>query len=262
MRILVLQSSGRIRGNTSRVADCAVEALRAEAHRCGEALEVETIHLAPLDLQACAGCRSCFDHGEDTCPHKDDLLAVKKKMAGADGLVLAGPVYINDVNGIVKTWMDRTAHVCHRPQFAGKAALLLATTGGTSGKHTLRSMQVPLWTWGYRISASAWFATGAAMSAEDIRRRHGPRIAAAACRLLRDIHERRFLKPSFVSLLVFRIQQGGWSKAAPGSIDYAYWHDNGWLDLRRSTYFFPHRAGLLKTRVARIIGAAVAAFAT
>ena len=262
MKILVLQSSGRTRGNTARVADIAADALKAEAQRAGAVLEVETVHLAQLGLHACTGCRSCFDRGEDTCPHKDDLLALKARMVHADGLVLAGPVYVNDVNGIMKTWMDRLAHVCHRPQFGGKAALLLATTGSTSAKHALRSMQVPLWTWGFRISASAWFKTGAAMSADDIRARHARSIAAAVHGLFRDIQERRFLKPSFVSLLVFRIQQGGWSKAAPGTIDHAYWRDRGWLDLRRSTFFFPHRANPVVTRCARLVGAVVARFVT
>ena len=262
MNVLVLQSSGRVNGNSAHVAQCAMEALTAEALRAGVALGVETINLARVTLNPCAGCRSCFDRGEDSCPHKDDLLEIKNKMAVADCLVLASPVYINDVNGIMKTWMDRLAHVCHRPQFAGKAALLLATTGSTSGKHTLRSMQVPLWTWGYRVSASACFSTGASSSLDDIRRRHGVRIGAAARRLFRDVHEQRPLKPSFVSLLVFRIQQAGWGKTSPGSLDHAFWRDRGWLDLRRCTFFFPHRASPITTRAARIIGAVAAMFVT
>jgi multimeric flavodoxin WrbA len=260
MKILVLQSSGRTSGNTARVAALAEEALRSEAARTGESLELETIHFASSDLHACTGCRSCFDRGEQTCPYADDdLLAIKAKMRQADGLVLAGPVYVNDVNGIMKNWIDRLAHVCHRPEFAGKIALLLATTGSTSAKHTLRSMQVPLWTWGYRIAGSQWFRTGAATSLEETRRRHADRIGRVASQLFQEILLRKYLRPSLISLMVFRIQQAGWSRAAAGSIDYAYWRDHGWLDTSKSTFFFPHRAGPVTTLLARLIGAAVAA---
>ncbi len=260
MKMLVLQSSGRTSGNTARVAALVEEALRSEAARTGESLELETIHLAQTELHACTGCRSCFDRGEQTCPYADDdLLAIKAKMRQADGLVLAAPVYVNDVNGIMKNWIDRLAHVCHRPEFAGKVAFLLATTGSTSAKHTLRSMQVPLWTWGYRIAGSRWFRTGATMSMEEIRRRHAEKIDHASRRLLQEIHGRKYLRPSFISLMVFRIQQAGWSRAKADSIDYAYWRDHGWLDTRKSTFFFPHRANPVRTRLARLIGAAVAA---
>jgi len=259
VKILVLQSSGRTTGNTARVAALAEDALRAEA--AGEDLDTETIHLAQADLHACTGCRSCFDRGEQTCPYADDdLLAIKAKMRQADGLVLAGPVYVNDVNGIMKNWIDRLAHVCHRPEFAGKVALLLATTGSTSAKHSLRSMQVPLWTWGYRIAGSNSFRTGATISMEEIRRRHAERIGRASKRLFQEIRRRKYLRPSFISLMVFRIQQAGWSRAKADSIDYAYWRDHGWLDIRKSTFFFPHWANPITTRLARLIGAAAAAF--
>jgi len=259
VRILILQSSGRVDGNTARIVAIAEEALRVEAEQAGEPLDRETIHLARLELRPCLGCRSCFSRGEETCPQKDEVLALKSKMRAADGLVLAGPVYVNDVNGILKNWIDRLAHVCHRPEFAGKTALVLATTGGTPARHTLRTMQVALWTWGFRIAASEWFRTGATMSMEEIRRRHVEKVARVSRKMFDEIRGNRFTRPSFLSLMIFRIQQAGWRKAAPDSIDYAYWRDRGWLDTRKSTFFFPHRANPIKTVLARLVGAAAAA---
>jgi multimeric flavodoxin WrbA len=262
MKILLLQSSGRTAGNTARAVRLAEEALRAEADRAGVALETEVLDLVRCDIGPCKGCRSCFDRGESTCPLEDGILSVKEKMRAADGLLLAGPVYVNDVNGILKNWIDRLAHVCHRPEFAGKTAMLLATTGSTSARHTLRSMQVPLWTWGYRIAAQTWIAAGAAMPEAELRTRHGEKISRAALRFFQDIRENRSANPSFLSLLVFRIQQAGWGRAAPGTIDYSYWRDNGWLDTRRCTWFVPHRANPLKVAAARLVGSVAAAVAT
>jgi hypothetical protein len=183
-------------------------------------------------------------------------------MRAADSLVLAGPVYVNDVNGIVKNWIDRLAHVCHRPEFAGKTSMLLATTGATSARHTLRTMQVALWTWGYRIACKAWFATGATMSAEELRERYLKGIARVAQRFLQDIRRHGAERPSFLSLMVFRIQQAGWGKAAPGSIDFSYWKDRGWLDVRRCTWFLPHRASPIVVAAARLVGSVAAAVFT
>jgi multimeric flavodoxin WrbA len=262
VKILLLQSSGRVGGNTSRMVRIAEEALHAEARSSGVSLDTEVLDLARLDIGTCRGCRSCFDRGEGTCPLSDELLSVKEKMRAADGLVLAGPVYVDDVNSIMKNWIDRLAHVCHRPEFAGKTAMLLATTGATSARHTLRTMRVALWTWGYRVACKAWFATGANMPAEDLRVRHSERIRRVAQRLFKDILRRGADKPSFLSLMVFRIQQAGWGKAAPGSIDFSYWKDRGWLDIRRCSWFLPHRASPIKVAAARLVGSVAAAVFT
>jgi multimeric flavodoxin WrbA len=262
VRYLLLQSSGRKAGNTTRALAIVEAALRAEAESRGEPLELETLHLAQMDIRPCLGCRICFDKGETACPRKDALLSIKARMKAADGIVLAGPVYVNDVNGVMKNWIDRMAHVCHRPEFAGKTALLIATTGGTSVKHAVRTMEVALWTWGFRTVGTVGLVAGANMPAEEMQRRHSAVINRAARRLFQDVAEKECMKPSFLSLMVFRIQQSGWRKAAPGSIDFAYWNDKGWLDTRRCSYFFPHKASPMKVALARAAGSVTAAFTT
>jgi NAD(P)H-dependent FMN reductase len=215
-----------------------------------------------MDIRPCRGCRSCFNKGETACPLEDDLLSIKARMKAADGIVLAGPVYVNDVNGVMKNWIDRMAHVCHRPEFAGKAALLIATTGGTSVKHAVRTMAVALWTWGFRTVGTVGLVAGANMPAEEMQRRHSAAILRGARRLFQDVARKGCMKPSFLSLMVFRIQQAGWAKTAPDSIDFAYWNERGWLDTRRCSYFFPHKASPLKVAAARAAGALTAAFMT
>ena len=258
----MLQSSGREAGNTARAIAMVEDALRAEAGSRGEPLELETLQLARMDLRPCTGCRVCFNKGETACPLNDDLLSIKTRMKAVDGIVLGSPVYVNDVNGVMKNWIDRMAHVCHRPEFAGKSALLVATTGGTSVKHAVRTMEVALWTWGFRTVGRVGLVTGANMPAEEMKRRHSGAILRGAQRLFLDVVQKRSMKPSFLSLMVFRIQQSGWGKSAPGSIDFAYWNDRGWLDTRRCSYFFPHKASRIKVAAARAAGAVTAAFMT
>jgi multimeric flavodoxin WrbA len=261
MKALVVQGSGRSRGNTARLDTLLEASLAAEAAAAGVALQVERITLADADVRLCRGCRSCFDKGESTCPLRDDdVLSMKAKMQDADLLVLSGPVYVNDVSGAMKNWIDRLAFLCHRPAFAGKTAFLLATTGSTPARHALRTMQVALWTWGYRVAASATFAAGASTGDAELRSRYEGQLRRIAARLVREVRLRRSLRPGFLSLMVFRIQQSGWRKAAPDSLDHAYWEGKGWLDTRRCTYFFPHKTNPLTTAGARLIGSLVGAF--
>jgi multimeric flavodoxin WrbA len=203
----------------------------------------------------------CFDRGEDKCPLDDDVLSVRDKIVAADGLVLASPVYVNDVSGTMKTLVDRLAFVCHRPVFMGTPALILATTAGSPTKHTLRTMQSAHISWGGAIIASAGFVTGALSSTEEIRRKYGKRLESLARTVVETITEKHWKSPSFISLVVFTIQQKSWKRYAAQetkeSTDAKYWRERGWFD-SSSTYYFDHHAPWPRVAFARLVGSALA----
>ena len=117
---------------------------------------------------------------------RDDLPAVKAKMDAADGLLLASPVYVDDVSGLVKTWMDRVAYLCHRPGFGGKCAYALATVGGSPTSHTLRTMNGVLLTWGYHLVGQTGLKMGAPTPTAEMER-YRPEAAKVAARLFNAI---------------------------------------------------------------------------
>ena len=258
MKILVFNGSYRTNGNTARVLSLIEEQMRRKVDRVGEKLDFETLDLGHLNIQMCRGCRICFDRGEDHCPLKDDLLAIKAKMKEANAVIVASPVYVDDVSGITKNWIDRLAYVCHRPEFFGKPAYLLATTGVTSTSHTLRTMNALMY-WGFHIIGRAGFKTGALSKRDEINTRYGVKIEQIAQTIFQAVHQEPV--PSFLSLMVFKIQQIGWQKQNPNSIDYQYWKGNGWLDPRR-VFFTNQRANWLKVTLARLVGSAFAQFYT
>ena len=159
MKILILLSSLRKQGNTDSVVDLLNENLKEEASLNNIPLEIEKICLGDYDIAPCRGCRVCFDRGERFCPIKDDLIEIKTKMNSADGVILASPVYVDDINGIMKNLIDRLAHVCHRPEFAGKSAFLVVTVGSSRTSHALRTLDTALRTWGFYIIGKAGFKT-------------------------------------------------------------------------------------------------------
>ena len=260
MKILALIGSYRKNGNTSQVVGLVCESLQAEAARAGVSLEIETLYLGHLNIGACRGCRVCFDRGEDKCLLKDDLLSVKAKMKAADAVLVATPVYVDDVSGATKTWIDRLAHVCHRPEFAGKCAYLLATVGSTPTNRTLGTLRLALSTWGFHISGKAGFKTGALMNPDEMQARHAGQAASVARCFFQDIHGRAWARPSFMSLFMFKIQQRAWQRTARrDTLDYAYWSGHGWTDPARD-FYIPHEASRVKVFLARLAGALIAPF--
>jgi multimeric flavodoxin WrbA len=253
-------SSGRRRGNTARIVERIGVHLREIAARHGEPLNLEILHLADKDIRACQGCRSCFDRGEETCLHQDDIPAIKAKMDAADGLILASPVYVDDVNGIAKTWIDRLAYVCHRPAFAGKCVYLIATVADSPTGHTLRTMSMAVRTWGYHIVGQTGFTMGALMDKDSVETQYGEDTEGIANALFQAIAERAYLHPSFLSLMIFKIQQRSWQQAAEReSYDYTYWDDHDWFD-PTCTYFIEHQANPAKVALARWVGSVVGRF--
>jgi multimeric flavodoxin WrbA len=260
MYILAIVGSQRKRGNTARFVQMIGAELGALADRAGQPLTFETLYLGDLDIRPCRGCRTCFDRGEGKCPLRDDMPAVKAKMDAADGLLLASPVYVDDVSGLTKTWMDRLAYLCHRPGLGGKCAYTLATVGGSPTSHTLRTMNGALLTWGYHLAGQSGLKMGALTPAEEMAD-HQPEAARVAARLFSAITREDALRPSFVSLMMFKIQQLAWQHQPPGSLDFAYWQEKGWLNPAR-TFYVTHRANPIKVALARLVGAVVYRFVT
>lgn len=253
MTIVTINGSPRKRGNTATAAALLAGRLQ---ERLGPGTRVKMVHLGGHDLRMCRGCRVCFDRGEERCPLRDDLLKVKKTLDSADLVILAAPVYVEDVSGLLKNWLNRMAFVCHRPQYTGKTACLLTTSGVGSTGHALRTMNTALRTWGFAVAGSGMFHTGEAMDAAAQEARFGKRFdklaAAVAARTLRP------RRPGLLALLTFRIQQLYHEKFdARDSLDYRFWQERGWLDKHRRWYT-KERVPRLRAAMARLLGGIIA----
>lgn len=258
MRILMINGSPREGGNTGRLLDLLSDGLTSQASAQRRAVQVETLALRGLRL--CRGCRVCFDKGEQYCPLKDDVPMIYEKMLNADLIIMASPVYVDDVSGTMKTLIDRLAYLCHRPGLYGKGAYLLTSTGTTSSAHALGTMAMALRTWGVRVLGQDGIVAGALTEKGEIAARYGKKIAKTARRMLTSLATGKAEQPSLVSLLFFQIQRKSWLKQADASLDYRYWADKGWLR-KGCDYYIPHRAGFLKRMTAKAVGSVIALFA-
>lgn len=98
--ILILESSPRKKGNTAVLARHAAEALRDGG------VEVETIHLHGMAIAPCNHCDGCL-RKKVNCVQQDDMQGIYPKLAAADGLILASPIYWSTFNAQLKVCIDR-----------------------------------------------------------------------------------------------------------------------------------------------------------
>jgi len=100
--VLAFNSSPRKKkGFTDIVLD------RFMAGAASEGATTETVYLAEKKIADCLGCTWCWFKTPGVCRHKDDVPALHEKMLRADIIVHATPLYICNMNAIMKRFLDR-----------------------------------------------------------------------------------------------------------------------------------------------------------
>ncbi|MDX9873214.1 MAG: flavodoxin family protein [Clostridia bacterium] len=97
---LIIAGSPRKGGNSDILCDQFIKG----AIEAGYA--TDKIYLQDQKMGFCMACYGCQKNG--VCVQKDDVAAILEKMAGADIIVLATPVYYYSMTGQLKTLIDRT----------------------------------------------------------------------------------------------------------------------------------------------------------
>ncbi len=138
MKVIAVQSSPNLNGLTSSLAQAFLKGVEAEGG------QTELIHLNKLDIKPCIAC----DRGwgrcrtEGICILKDDFETLRKKIAQADALVFATPVYFGDLSESAKLFLDRLRR-CETfsglKTFKDKKAVGIASAGG-SGRGAVRAL--------------------------------------------------------------------------------------------------------------------------
>ena len=99
------------------------------------------------------------------------------------------------------------------------------------------------------------------MPADEMESRYQKETARVAGKLFRAISQRQALRPAFLSLMMFKIQQSAWQREDSDSYDYIHWENQGWFE-PACTFYIAHRASRVKVALARLVGAVVARFVT
>ncbi len=99
MKVLMINGSPHRDGNTA-LALRELEKTFAE-----EGIETETLWIGNQAIRGCVACGACVKAGK--CAFDDAVNEASPKLAEADGLVVASPVYYASANGTLVSFLDR-----------------------------------------------------------------------------------------------------------------------------------------------------------
>jgi len=101
--VLVFQGSPR--GKRGRTEECLQSFLEGISQAGGRA---EVVYLKDYKIEHCLGCFSCWTKHPGRCVHNDDMAVLLEKMQEATCTVIAAPLYVYSVPGLVKDFLDRS----------------------------------------------------------------------------------------------------------------------------------------------------------
>jgi len=179
------------------------------ADMAGEGLELEhaVISLGRKQVLPCRGCWNCTR--EKPCPlsRKDDLEEIKAAMLDCDMLILASPVYANQVTAQMKALFDRLFTWCHIFPLLGKYSLSASTTGGEGTEHVIELQEKMLATYGTyslgSISTRGGLTPGFFPARQAARERNRKKARRAA----RLVLEGRLPRTSPIQRKMFKVMQ-------------------------------------------------------
>lgn len=108
MKVLVMNGSPRKdRGATGGLLKHFIKGMEEAG------AEVELLYSKGLELGDCRGCFNCWTSTPGKCIQDDEMAAVLPRIANADLVILATPVYVDGMTGSLKTLLDRTIPLLH-----------------------------------------------------------------------------------------------------------------------------------------------------
>jgi multimeric flavodoxin WrbA len=121
MKVVSIGGSPRLEGNTNYLMDQLLEELLSQG------IEGEKIVLSQHKVNPCQGHDDCSAFSE--CPQKDDAAWILDKFRGAEGIVLASPVYFMSLSAQMKAFVDRNNFLYkHNQKIQARCAALISVS--------------------------------------------------------------------------------------------------------------------------------------
>lgn len=123
MKILVLNGSPRIHGNTAAMIEAFAKGAKGNGH------EVTVVNVCQKNIAGCRACEYCHQKNsrhERQCVQKDDMQEVYPILDEAEMIVLASPVYYHSFSGQLQCAINRI-YALDKPRNLKRAALILSS---------------------------------------------------------------------------------------------------------------------------------------
>lgn len=118
-------------GNNSSTFQYISEVLNKTSELVGkDNISIDFYMASSCKINSCMSCNRCFFYGECPQDKNDDMKIIKSKMLNADFIIFASPVYLHNVSGDMKIFIDRIAYWSHLLRLSGKVGIVVVTSTG------------------------------------------------------------------------------------------------------------------------------------
>ena len=125
MKVIAINGSPRKNGNTYTSIKRVCDILEKEG------IETEIVQVGDKTFGGCRACGACAKLGKCAFGDKDGLNEIGEKMSEADGIIIGSPVYYADINGTLKSFLDRVFYTYGKNfRFKPGAAVVALRRGG------------------------------------------------------------------------------------------------------------------------------------
>jgi multimeric flavodoxin WrbA len=188
----------------------------------------------------CLGCFSCFEKGEDKCPHASSVQPIVNAILESDGIILSSPVYSLDASCAIKSLLDHMCYlwISHRPheEMFNKTAMVISTTAGAGVRTSVKTLKKSPRYWGVKrvygfgrvLRASRWEQVS-----NSTKSKIAAELAKKAKQFNRAIMNKDKLKQRLFIRLLFPFMGkmiGGYEPDSLLHKDTKYWRQKGWLN--------------------------------
>jgi multimeric flavodoxin WrbA len=146
MHILAFNGSPRTNGSGAMLVKTILDAAKKNGHT------VEVVNLYEKKISGCRACNRCKARA-GSCNVKDDMNALQKKIIKAGCLVISSPVYMGQISGPMKTFLDRWCvffdgdfKMRHLP---GKKLVTIVTSGAPAKEYASVAAYLNKWLGGF-----------------------------------------------------------------------------------------------------------------
>jgi multimeric flavodoxin WrbA len=212
-------------------------------------MKFEYLYLKDVHLESCVGCLNCFFVGEDKCPFSDDDRdMIINKINEADGIIFMAPVYALNIPAVMKNFFDRLSYIFHRPCFFGKIAIGVSNRGIMGPHYATDYFEEVAYSWGFNYVGSADLVTQPGMEKKIMKK-----LQKTSKDFVDALQEMKYQKVTLGRLLAFTIRVALHKIVDDEkNADYAYWHDQGWLEAGKK-YYVDVKVPFLKRVFAKLI---------
>jgi multimeric flavodoxin WrbA len=212
-------------------------------------VEYEIVRLSDYRIEACRGCKVCFDRGEEYCPLKDDRDVLIDKMIESDGVVFASPNYSFQVSALMKLFLDRLGFAFHRPRFFGKTFTSIVIQGIYRGDQIVDYLDFVGMGLGFNTVKGTCFKAFEPMTEKE-RQQLDRMLARQAARYYASLERPTYPAPGWLMLMAFRMGRTSMRlELDESSCDCQYYAERGWFE---SDYFYPTRLGVFKAVAGKV----------